>query len=322
VTDRTPRREFRHDRVSDYATGHAPSPRWVVDVADGAAHGREAADMHERSDLPAGRRWLLGGASLVLAATMAGCGSDGSGGEDTSAAETSASEAGSDPAKFCEAAVDLEAGFTTGGPQVDDTAPPAEQQAALEEFGATMEPLLVDVEKTAPDEVSTDVTSATGIIREALSGGDPSVLEGADFQKADDDIDEYMLAECGYEKLAATGVNYEYEGLPDTVPAGVVAITFTNEGDELHEIGVARINDDVTQPVEELLALPEEEIFSMLQLKGVAFAMPGESETTFLRMEEGRYGAACFVPQGTTHDTDGTGPPHFTLGMFAEFTAE
>jgi hypothetical protein len=39
-------------------------------------------------------------------------------------------------------------------------------------------------------------------------------------------------------------------------------------------------------------------------------------------MDAGRYGAACFIPQGTTHSTEGSGPPHFTLGMFAEFTAE
>ena len=56
--------------------------------------------------------------------------------------------------------------------------------------------------------------------------------------------------------------------------------------------------------------------------KGAAFAAPDESDTTFMRLEAGRYGGACFIPQGTTHDTEGSGPPHFTLGMFAEFTVE
>ncbi|WP_116452842.1 hypothetical protein [Blastococcus litoris] len=277
--------------------------------------------MHRTTGTRGIRRWVLGGASLALAATMVACGSDDSGGEDTSAAGTSASEASADPAEFCEASVDLEAAFSMG-PGADETAPPEEQQAALEEFGATVEPLLGDVEDTAPEEISDTVTQATGIVREALSGGDPSILEGPEFQQADDEIDEYMLAECGYEQVEATGVDYEYEGLPDTIPGGVVAITFTNEGEEMHEIGLARINDDVTMPVEEVLAQPEEQVFSMIQLAGVTFAMPGESETTFLRMEPGRYGAACFIPQGTTHDHEGEGPPHFTLGMFAEFTVE
>lgn len=278
--------------------------------------------MHRTTGTRGVRRLVLGGASLALAATMVACGSDDSGGDDgNAAAETSASEASADPAEFCEASVDLEAAFSMG-PGADETAPPEEQQAALEEFSAMVEPLLGDVEETAPEEISDTVTEATGIVREALSGGDPSILEGPEFQQADDDIDEYMLAECGYEQVEATGVDYEYEGLPDSLPGGVVAMTFTNEGEEMHEIGLARINDDVTMPVEEVLAQPEEQVFSMIQLAGVVFAGPGESETTFLRMEPGRYGAACFVPQGTTHDTEGSGPPHFTLGMFAEFDVE
>ena len=277
--------------------------------------------MHRTTGTRAFRRLVLGGATLALAATVVACGSDDSGGDDTAAAATGASEESADPAEFCEASVDLEAAFSMG-PGADETAPPEEQQAALAEFGATVEPLLADVEETAPEQISGTVTSATGIVREALSGGDPSTLQGPEFQQADDEIDEYMLAECGYEQLEATGVDFEYEGLPDTVPGGVVAVTFSNEGEEVHEIGIARINDDVTMPVEEVLAQPEEQVFSMIQLTGVTFAAPGQSETTFLRMEPGRYGAACFVPEGTTHDTEGSGPPHFTLGMVAEFTVE
>lgn len=268
------------------------------------------------------RRWSTGGAALLMAAALAACGSDDDGGGDSAAAETSAAEESADPAEFCEASVDLEGAFSMG-PPVDETAPPEEQQAALEEFGSTVEPLLADVEETAPEPISEDVTTAAGIVREALSGGDPAALEGEEFQTADDNIDEYMLAECGFEQIEATGVDYEYEGLPDTVPAGVVAVTLTNEGEELHEIGIARINDDVTEPVEQLLALPEEEVFSKLELKGVTFVEPGATETTFMRMEEGRYGAACFIPEGTTSmEMPGMGAPHFTMGMFAEFTAE
>ncbi|SOC50619.1 hypothetical protein SAMN05660748_3371 [Blastococcus aggregatus] len=269
-------------------------------------------------------RWSSGGAALLMAAALAACGSDDDGGDDggSAAAETSASEESADPAEFCEASVDLEGAFSMG-PQVDDTAPPEEQQAALEEFGATVEPLLADVEETAPEEISEDVTTAAGIVREALESGDPSAMEGPEFQEADDNIDEYMLAECGYEQVEATGVDYEYEGLPESVPAGVVAVTLTNEGTELHEIGIARINDDVTEPIEELLTLPEEEVFSKLELKGVTVVEPGQSETTFMRMDEGRYGAACFIPEGTTSmEMPGMGAPHFTMGMFAEFTAE
>jgi hypothetical protein len=50
--------------------------------------------------------------------------------------------------------------------------------------------------------------------------------------------------------------------------------------------------------------------------------MPGHSDTTFIRMDRGLYVVACLVPQGTTQDTEGSGPPHHALGMVAEFTVE
>jgi len=275
--------------------------------------------MHRTTGRPGVRRWLVGGASIVLAATMVGCGSDGDSGDTGSDATTSAA---ADPAEFCETAVDAEAAVISGPPIDFETATPEEISAALEEYGAELEPQLADLEDSAPEEISDDVTALTGQIREVLSTGDDSLFESAEFTDADAAIDEYMLAECGYEQLEATGVDYEYEGLPDTIQSGVVAITFHNEGEESHEIGLARINDDVTMSVEELLQLPEGEADTMITFAGAAFAEPGASDTTFLRLDPGRYGAVCFIPEGTTHDAEGSGPPHFTLGMFAEFTAE
>ena len=279
--------------------------------------------MHRTTGIWAMRRLVLGGASLALAATMVACGSDDSGGEETQAATgTATSETGADPAEFCEAAVEVEAAFGMG-PDVDfETATPEEMQAALEEFGGRVEPLLARAEEAAPEEIADDVETAASMAREALSTGDPATLESPEYQEADAAIDEYMLAECGYEQLEATGVDYEYEGIPDSIQAGTVAVTFHNEGEEMHEIGLARINDDVTMSVEELLMLPEEEAMTMVTFTGAAFAEPGGTDTTFLQLEPGRYAAVCFVPEGTTHDHEGEGPPHFTLGMMAEFTAE
>lgn len=278
--------------------------------------------MHRTTGTRTVHRWVLGSASLALAASMVACGSEDSGGVASQAVGTSAAETGEDPAEFCEASVEVEAAFGMG-PAVDfETAPPDEIQAALEEFGGTVEPLLARAEETAPEEVADDVSTAAGLAREALSTGDPAVLDGAEYQEADAAIDEYMLGECGFEQLESTGVDYEYEGIPDSIDAGTVAVTFHNEGEEMHEIGLARINDDVTMPLEELLALPEEQAMTMVTFTGAAFAEPGASDTTFLQLEPGRYAAVCFVPEGTTHDTEGSGPPHFTLGMVAEFTAE
>jgi hypothetical protein len=276
-----------------------------------------------RTTTSALRRWSIGGTALAMAIALAACGSDDepsdSAAEETAA--TTSAESG-DVEAFCEGAVETES-IVNQGPPVDfETATPEEIQAGLAEYSEQLEPALAEMEETAPDEVSEPVSTLAGLVRQALETGDDSIFEDPEFAAADDALDEYMLAECGFEQIEAVGVDFEYEGIPDTVPAGVVAVTFDNQGEELHEIAMVRINDDVDLSIEELAALPEEEAMSMVTFTGVAFAAPGEADTTFLTLEPGRYGAVCFVPEGTTHEAEGTGAPHFTLGMLAEFTAE
>ena len=136
--------------------------------------------------------------------------------------------------------------------------------------------------------------------------------------------------------LTVTGVDYAFAGIPDGVDAGTV-LGFRNEGDEVHEMIVVRINDDVSQSLPELLALPQEEAMQLVQNVGVAIANPGEdAEETVTLTEEGNYGMICFIPLGTTSLPEGSGgppasgeplpsgigsgPPHFTLGMLKQFS--
>ena len=75
--------------------------------------------------------------------------------------------------------------------------------------------------------------------------------------------------------------------------------------------------DGVDEPVEELLALPEEEAMAKLQMAGVAFAdEAGGSNVTFLDLEPGEYVAICMLPVGGGEE----GEPHAFHGMTAELT--
>ena len=173
---------------------------------------------------------------------------------------------------------------------------------------------------TAPGPVTEDVHALARLIYDALTFGSLTVAQEEEIATIDDDLDSYQLAECPNQHVEATGVDFAYEGLPATVPPGVVAMTFTNEGKEPHEIYLARLDDDVTMSAGQVMALPEDQALSMIAPVGRALAMPGESETSFVRMAPGRYGVACLVPQGTTTDREGGGTPHHALGMVAEFT--
>ena len=145
------------------------------------------------------------------------------------------------------------------------------------------------------------------------------------------------------EAVEVKGVDYAFQGLPKEVPAGT-EFTFTNASDkEAHEMVLFKLPEGETRPLEELLALPEEEAGKVTgpPIAVSVAAMPGsEGEMALgesLTVEEpGRYIALCGIPVGADpekmaeameHPEDGPppagendGPPHFTQGMVQEFT--
>lgn len=144
------------------------------------------------------------------------------------------------------------------------------------------------------------------------------MFESTELMDADARVDQYMLDKCGYDQIEAVASDYQFEGVPELIGGGPVAVTLKNEGEEIHEIVLLRINDDVTLSAEELFALPEEEAMTETMPAGFGFAEIGKSSTSFIRLEPGRYAVACFIPVGSKAGQEGNGPPHFTEGMFAE----
>lgn len=136
-------------------------------------------------------------------------------------------------------------------------------------------------------------------------------------------------------------VDYAFEGVPESVPAGT-RLTIVNDSEaELHELVAIRIPDDEQRSVEELATLPEEEldaIFGSGPPATVLLAPPGGEQVDALGdgtlAEPGRYAIVCFIPTGVdpeaylnAPESDGPpdvpgGPPHITHGMFAELTVE
>lgn len=144
----------------------------------------------------------------------------------------------------------------------------------------------------------------------------------------------------GGETVEITAVDYEFEGVPETVEPGT-ELTLTNGSEgEVHEMVVVRIDDDETRPLEELLQIPEDEAQQVTSFAGVAVALPGEEGLTpegpVVLDKPGRYAMLCFIPTGADPEAyeqaleEGAeeapeiegGPPHFTHGMAAEFVVE
>lgn len=233
------------------------------------------------------------------------------------------------------AAMVLAAAACSSGPSEEVSAFCDTFVEVLAAFGGEPDPtaiggLLDELDSTAPDALTDDVGTLTTAARSVLETGDFALFESEEFVAADEAVDGYMVDECGFETIEVTAIDYGFENVPESMDAGTVAVEFTNDGTEAHELAVMRINDGVTESLDELLALPEEEVGSKVTFVGGDFAMPGGSATTFLDLDPGQYAFICFVPVGATPENlpalesgefEG-GPPHFTQGMVAQFTVE
>lgn len=269
-------------------------------------------------------RTNLAATAALLACTaglLVGCGDDDSTAEAEGTTATTAAHAGDD-------------GDSPGG---GEQAGVAEFCTAYTEITAMMggepdpEAIAANIEvitASAPAEVADQVGVMTGAVETFLDSGgeDYGVLESPEFAEAQGEVDPFVFENCEFDgTVEVVGRDYSFEGIPETLAAGNQAWLFTNEGSEAHEIVVFRRLEGVTDPFEELLALPEEEAMSKVAFVGATFGASNGSQGLLIGdFEPGDYIAICFVPVGTTsidgEMTEGTGEPHFMHGMQQEFT--
>lgn len=172
---------------------------------------------------------------------------------------------------------------------------------------------------SAPEEETT-TTAPDADGDESEEGGAPDVNPCAEGESGT--LAPPTPAADGATEVAVTASEYSFEGLDAVSGTGDYAITLTNDGQELHELVLVRLPDSETRPIEEILASGEEPETTDVAF---TFACPGATaETTGASITEpGRYVALCFIPVGTTPETDPAefengGPPHAVQGMIQE----
>lgn len=243
--------------------------------------------------------------SILIAATMVlgACGEDSPGAD---AAGGDNETTGADPAldAFCRAHLDAEAASVAAMAGGDDTA-----------VGPAFEALVA----AAPD----DLSATVGTVVELAAAGDE---ESPEFEAAYGELLGFVAANCGYPELTVTAKEFEFGGVPETLAAGPTTVTLENSGEQFHHIVLMRINDGVTEPIEDLLELPDDEVFAKITPLGEAFAAPGSTGTGVFDFQPGRHVAICFIPEGAMPENmaaiesgDHHGAPHFTYGMVQEF---
>ncbi|UDY34489.1 hypothetical protein [Dermatobacter hominis] len=143
--------------------------------------------------------------------------------------------------------------------------------------------------------------------------------------------------------VSIEGVDYAFEDVPESVPAGTRLTLENTSAEELHELVVFRIPDTETAPLSELVMRPPAELEAMLGAPVTVLMQPPGAPEPIAAVgdgtiaEPGRYALMCFIPIGADPDEylaaveaagggkpSGVagGPPHFTGGMYAELTVE
>ena len=259
----------------------------------------------------AGRMLLAG----VLLAGAGACGDDED--EDEAAVDAPAAEGGSEQAAgggddaFCSALVEFNGAVTSV--QLDDQSTEEDVKAV----GADLAPIWEELSGAAPEDVQAEVEELTPKI-DALVEGDASAFREDDAFETYGAMVTKAIPSCDFETVSVDAVDYAFQGLPETLPAGTIAVDFENLSEaEDHEMIVFEKNDP-SMSVEELLALPEEEARSMITFAGAAFAPPGEEASALMELAAGEYTVICSIPVGGQEE----GPPHFTEGMVTEVTVQ
>jgi hypothetical protein len=195
----------------------------------------------------------------------------------------------------------IAAGFVPAATGVSASAPPADNPYCQAHLDAEAAATSGDPELTGPA-FEAALAAIPDDLRPALqtvidSGGDPT---NPDFDPAYAQILDYLSAECGFAELEVLATDYAYGGIPEDVPAGPTIMRLTNGGEEVHEMVLVRRLEGADDPVEELLAMPDDEVFTKIEFVGFALAMPGASSGLVADLTPGRYIVVCFLPVGAT----------------------
>jgi len=250
-------------------------------------------------------RFTVMALAAVLALGVAACGDDDGGDEASpeAAGATTTTTGESLAPEACDAYVQLASavGEVPEGP----------------EAGAFIEsdvlPLIETLDASGNEATAEPVATMLEVATAAVD--DPSQFDDPAAQEAFSEVGGVVHEGCGYAPVEVSGVEYAFEGIPETVEAGPTSFAFTNEGTEEHEMVMFRRADGETRTFEELLALPEEEVGDAVVFTTATYSPIGETTYAIADLEPGDYATVCFIPVGGAED----GPPHFTEGMLAEF---
>lgn len=244
---------------------------------------------------------------LTLAGGLAACGSSDT--AATSNGKTTTTGAAGEGAAFCDATVAFNTALFSN--DLNAQTPKADIISA----GGKLITLFKAVADSAPASL-TDQANELQATLAPLAQGDATTFSDPATQATYGKFLSTASTDCPWAKTDVTATDYAFAA-PDTIQSGAVVFSFTNAAkDENHEMVLLRKGPGVNLTWKEILALPQDQGQSKTEFITAAQAGPGEHTTALTTLEPGNYAMVCFLPMGGKEGA----PPHFTQGMFHEFT--
>jgi hypothetical protein len=267
-------------------------------------------------------RTCAAGAALA-GLIVVGLGACGGGDDDESSSETTESEGEATTETSAAEGIDIQT-FCDGFTAVDKAffGLPNDPDAMAAFVEANITPYIEPTVANAPPDLADGVQVMFDALDEALTESDFAAFGAPEYVAAQTEVYPQLAEVCGLGSLDAIAIDYGFEGIPATVPAGTTIVTLDNQSavGEFHELTIARFNEGVTETVDQILALSDQDAAARVMLQASASAEAGEIGGATINLVPGRYMYACFVPMGSTGAQEGTGDPHYLAGMFGEFT--
>jgi len=221
--------------------------------------------------------------------------------------------------QFCGAYLELSDIILTS-PLIQGSGDAPEDRAVVVTEAGKIADALDRMKADAPEAVQSAIVKVSAIFHGIADSGDPAALNDTATLEADyKGIDDWAYEHCGWNQVPVTAVNYAFQDLPPTLPAGRTSLRLTNQAtDEEHVMLVTRRQPGVTGSFQDLLAKPGDPFAKDLELVAAVAAAPGAVGSTGVDLAPGDYAFLCPVPQGGKPD----GQPHFALGMLQEVTVK
>jgi hypothetical protein len=176
--------------------------------------------------------------------------------------------------------------------------------------------VLTKMATAAPSTVSSQMNDLLALVKKK---GDKA-FESPDGAALLSQIEPFIYDNCPGKQVPVTAIDYEYEGVPATIPAGVAKFKMTNAAPkEDHMMAIFKLTPEgAALGASKVLALPQKKAGKYMDQSSQAFmeAKPGASGYAPINLTPGTYAYACFFPEGGKKN----GKPHFLLGMEGSFT--